>query len=215
MNERSLWAFQIRSTSVRRLGELRGMPGVQAALWDDVVWVRGSGLDDELFGILAAFADGPVFSVDANNRLTPYGRSVPIDRLPDVTWQPISQLLVPVLPVARVVSVQFPKCPLTLERSSVEREASVMIADWDAFERWAIDAPEVRLKACQFATQGNRTESHVCLRGNPLPPLLGPRFWMTGNIAIPLGLTWAPAVDADTLREVLGRVFAADTGQLR
>ncbi|MFN9720892.1 MAG: hypothetical protein ACK58L_19525 [Planctomycetota bacterium] len=203
MNEGSLWAFSTHIANIHRLGELRSMPSVQGALTEDVVWVRGSGLDETLFGTLAAFADGPVFLVDGKNRLTPFGKTVPVDRLPDVTWESLAKLLEPVLPLARIVSVQFPKCPLTLVRSSVDHEASVMIVSWDAFERWAIDAPEIRLRACHFATRGGDVGAQVCVRGNPLPSLPGARFWTTGNIAIPLGLTWSPAVDVDTLREVL------------
>ncbi len=141
--------------------------------------------------------------MDGKNRLTPFGKTVPVDRLPDVTWESLAKLLEPVLPLARIVSVQFPKCPLTLVRSSVEYEASVMIVSWDAFERWAIDAPEIRLRACHFAARGGDDGAQVCVRGNPLPSLPGARFWTVGNIAIPLGLTWSPAVDVDTLREVL------------
>ncbi|MFM8474530.1 MAG: hypothetical protein ACKOEO_01890, partial [Planctomycetaceae bacterium] len=89
------WAFRVLQSEVRRLGELRRRSGVEAALSGAFVWVRGGGLDVPLFAVLAACADGPVFIVDGQDRLIPYGSAVPVERLPALRWKSLAQLLEP------------------------------------------------------------------------------------------------------------------------
>lgn len=202
------WAFRVGLSGVRRLGGLRRRPGVEAALYGESVWVRGSGLDVPLFAVLAACADGPVFVVDGQDRLIPYGSAVPVERLPTLPWKSLAQLLEPELPITQIVSARFSACPLRLERSPVEQPVAVLVTPWSDFESWSADAAEVRLQACQFAVCVEDQRPLVCLRGRPLPPLAGTFYWTAGNVAVPCGFTWAPAVDAEILRSVLLRGFS-------
>jgi len=203
------WAFRVLQSEVRRLGELRRRSGVEAALSGAFVWVRGGGLDVPLFAVLAACADGPVFIVDGQDRLIPYGSAVPVERLPALRWKSLAQLLEPELPITQIVSARFSVCPLRLERSPVEQPVAVLVTTWSDFASWSADASEVRLRACQFAVCMDGQQRLVCLRGRPLPPLAGTFFWTAGNVAVPCGFTWAPDVDADILRAVLLRRFSA------
>ena len=199
------WAFQTALSDVRRLGGLRSRPGVEAAQQGDFLWVSGSGLDAALFAVLAACADGPVYMVDVQNRLIPYGHRVPVGCLPVMQWQPLARWLEPELPVTRIVSGRFSACALTLVRTADERPASVLMTSWDDFETWSADAAEVRLPGCQFAVCVEGERRLVCVRGRPLPPLRGTLYWTVGSVAVPCGFTWFPAVDADILPQVLGR----------
>ncbi|MFM7057155.1 MAG: hypothetical protein ACKO2P_09575 [Planctomycetota bacterium] len=204
------WAFHVSLIRVQRLAGLRCRPGVEVAECGDDVWVSGSGLDAALSAVLAVCADGPVYHVDAQNRLIPYGHQVPVGRLPVLQWQPLTRWLEPELPVTQIVRARFSACRLTLERSAMEQPAAVLVTSWSDFESWAEEAAEVRLRACQFAVCVDDQRRLVCLRGRPLPPLPGPRYWGVSNLAVPCGFTWSPAVDAETVRAVLER-RAAET----
>lgn len=207
------WAFRVMQSRVRCLGELRHHPGVEAALYGEYIWVHGSGLDGPMFAVLAACADGPVFVVDRQDRLIPYGSAVPVERLPTLPWKSLAQLLEPELPITQVVTARFSSCPLRLERSPVEQPGAVLVTRWSDFESWSAEASEVRLRACQFAVYVEAQRQLVCIRGRPLPPLAGTFYWTAGNVAVPCGFTWSPAVDADILRSVLLRRFS-DCGEV-
>lgn len=217
MTMTAAWTFRIDVKHASRLGELRAMPNLQAAMLENSLWIRGEKLDEKLFHQVAAFADGPVYRLDDHMRMTPFGKSVPIDRFPECEWRPLTDVLQPELPVARSIAFRLRRCALSLTRtineqeaSVLEQEASVLITSWRQFERWASDAPEIRLDVCRFAVCDEDNESgedgpEVCVVGKPLPPLPGHRFWLAGHIACPLGFHWSPAVDVETLTEVLSR----------
>jgi len=44
----------------------------------------------------------------------------------------------------------------------------------------------------------------VLVQGEPLPPLPGRRFVVQGNVAVPAGFSWQPAVSPAVLARLLG-----------
>jgi hypothetical protein len=143
------WAIRVSSQHLPRAGELRSMSGVRAAIVGEMLWVRGDGLDWELQRLLAPIADGPVFQLATDGRLTAFGASVPTERLPVADWKPLNEILQPVLPSPRMATIQIPRVPLVLERTTVEQEAVLVLTDWSVFRDWALTAPEVRLRHCR------------------------------------------------------------------
>ena len=199
------------------------MSGVRAAIVGDMLWARGEGLNAELHWLLAPIADGPVFQLATDGRLTPFGASVPTERLPVVDWKPLNEILQPVLPSPRMAAIQIPRVPLVLERTTVEQEAVLLLTDWSVFRDWALTAPEVRLRHCRFAVRRGLSEpssdvkSSLCrvvIKGQPLPPLIGERFWLAGSVGTPLGFQWTPAVDIKTVESVLTRRHAETSPRL-
>ena len=154
------WAIRLSLQHVQRAGELRSWPGVDAAVDGDTLWLRGDGLDASMQRSLAPTAEGPVFHLSDDGRLTAFGNAVPTERLPDLNWRRLADLLQPVLPAARMTSVELPRVALSLERSSTVRQESLLVTDWDSFSRWAVAAPEIRLHGCRFAV--SRTAEVVC-----------------------------------------------------
>lgn len=210
----TLWSFRVSLSHLLRVGELRSLTGVLAVIVDNMLWLRGEGLDAELHRVLAPIADGPVFELALDDRLTPFGASVPIERLPEADWKPLSEILTPILASSQMAVVQVPRVRLTLERTTIEQDAALLVTEWRAFYHWALTAPEVRLQACRFAVCrdslpefGNSTGPmhRVAIVGQPLPPLIGERFWLTGSIAIPLGFHWVPRVDVKTVEAVFAK----------
>lgn len=220
----TLWAIRVSLNHLMRVGELRLMSAVHASIIGDILWLRGEGLDAELHRVLAPIADGPVFQVAADRRLTPFGAAVPIERLPEVDWKPLREILMPVLPSSQMAVVQLPRVRLRLERTMLEQEAALLVTDWPSFQEWALSAPEIRLRGCRFAVcrdaltaLGNRTAPthRVAIMGQPLPPIVGERFWLAGSIAIPLGFHWVPHVDVKTVEAVFARGVEDSASRIR
>ena len=113
-----------------------------------------------------------------------------------------------------MAAVQIPRVRLTLERTMQEQDPALLITDEASFRDWASSAPEVRLQGSRFAVSRSKYREpddrsvpvpRVAVQGQPLPPLMGERYWLAGIIAIPLGFTWVPHVDVKTLETVLSR----------
>ena len=208
------WTFRIMLDHLYRVGNLRSMPGIMASLDSDAIWLRGDSLDDALHRILSAVADGPVFQLAPDGRLTPFGCTVPTERLVAQTWQPLTELLRPVLPSPALTKVRLPRVTLHLERmeqTNEQHDAALLLTNWPTFRDWAESAAEIRLLACRFAvcsqldgeTDFSNASPRVAIVGNPLPPLPGKRFWLAGRVAVPLGFHWSPSVDSKTLERTL------------
>ncbi len=202
------WAIRLSLQHLQRAGELRAWPSIEAAVSGVVVWLRGDRLDSALQRTLAPIADGPVFQHAEDGRLTVFGNAVPTERLPNLNWQRLADFLQPVLPTARLTSVQLPRITLLLERSTDVQHEAVIVTDWKSFSNWANTAPEIRLHCCRFAVSKDAASrgplncdraARVVIQGNPLPPLEGERYWLAGRVAVPLGYRWTPAIDVATL----------------
>jgi MoxR-vWA-beta-propeller ternary system domain bpX2 len=215
--EQGTWIIRASVDHLDRLAHLRLQPFVEGARDGTEFWLRGSSLDEALRSRLAAVAAGPILRVEPPDWLIPEKGSVPIARLPQLTWQPLAALFSLSLPPARLPAYSVPRCRLTLQQNSTEQPASVLETDWELFRNWAEQAPEVRLRACRFAvtaadttaaTDGGQVGHRAATRralivGTPLPPLPGHRYWLSGRVAIPLGFEWSPAVDLQTLETCL------------
>ena len=208
----SKWALKLSLNNLHRAGDLRAWNTAEGATDGTILWLRGDGLDDARQRVLAPIADGPIYRLENDGRLTPFGNAVPTGRLPDLQWKPLEQLLNPVLPLAKMAVVRLPRTVLVLERSSNERQAVILVTDWRSFQYWAISAPEIRLQTCRFAVEEtSRIESdsnlanspRVVIHGDPLPPLSGERYWLAGCVGVPLGYHWSPAVDVSTLETIV------------
>ena len=227
----TFWSFRVSLNHLQRVGDLRSLSGVLAAIVGDMFWLRGAGLDAELHRLLAPIADGPVFELASDGRLTPFGAAVPIERLPEADWKPLSDILTPILPLSQMTAVQVPRLRLTLERTTSEQDATLLVTEWTSFSNWALTAPEVRLRSCRFAvcreslaefgsSSGPRHQvggprHRVAIMGQLLPPLVGARFWLTGSIAIPLGFHWVPRVDAKTVEAVFAKATEDSAPKIR
>jgi hypothetical protein len=212
------WAIRLSVDHLSRANELRLTPGIEAAIGGRRIWLSGDGLDASLQRVLASIADDGVFHRAVDGRLTAFGRAVPTERLPELKWQRLTDVLQPVLPVSQMAFFRIPRTGLSLRRSTIEHRESLLLTDWDTFRDWALAAPEIRLTACRFAVCRPSAEVRgvnfpipvrVLIEGSPLPPLRGERYWVAGRVAIPLGFHWFPAVDVPTLEAIVCRARLA------
>ena len=141
------------------------------------------------------------FLVAADGQLRPVGTRVPRGRLPDGPWMALAEWLGVALPVAGLAGRISRRIPLALVRSCEPDEANLLVTGIEGWEDYAVTAPQVRLDRWQFAVAA---DGRVLVRGQPAPPLPGPRWIEREGIAVPAGWTWTPPVEPALLRRLLG-----------
>ncbi len=213
------WALRLEPCDdarlVSRLGPLRLRPGLEAcADGDGATWVRGATAlehDPELDRLVRA-SGAARFVVDPTGEVRAPGRRLPAGALPAGPWTPLRAWLRPAPGAARTTALPGGRVTLALRRApGPEVEPTALVVARDVFVRWALSAPQVRLARLEVAARADRPA--VLVRGAPLPPLPGERLVVTDGVAVPSGWTVWPALDAATLREVLG-VGEGDLGVL-
>lgn len=163
------------------LGRWRTLPGYQACEVAGQIWVRGP--ESSEWALMPALAR---YSADDTGRLTPVGKRLPVAKLPEASWQPLSDFLrvrppASALPALHVAPIAWAPVP-----SSEVREPSLLLVPLANFARWALEAVSARLSGLHFAADET---GRVCVRGPLLPPLPGELWWLEGSVAVPAG--WA------------------------
>lgn len=196
MSNNSAWAVRIPDNAAAALGRLRLLKGIEVAQGINEWWLRGSALTDELELLLRTLPDGELFLVLDDGQLVPIDRRVPDGELPQVRWRPIRDAVAPSLPASGFAGRLTDKIPIQLVRSFEERPVNVMVVSFSEFKAWAKNAPVIRLQRLRFAT---RHDGKTIIHGEPIPPLNGKRFTEQSGIAVPLGISWSPFLEADQL----------------
>ncbi len=193
-----------------QLGRLIGVPGLRMGIVCDEIWVRGDSLDDTLEPLLYRIDEGQFYWIDADGvQLRERASRIPTVRLPQLDWKPLALWFDVELPDAgwpRGRGDDSQRATLHLVPSDEWREPSLLVTTSAAWAEYAQTAPQIRLARWRFAVSD---ASEVIVQGEPLPPLPGERFQVLANIAVPVGWSWHPAVDAATVRQVF-RVAAED-----
>jgi hypothetical protein len=195
------WAVRLPIADVAATSALRLLPGVNACVVGGDLWLRGDETSEGLEHAMVRLAPAGRFAVLRDGALVPQGCRLPDGYLPaGAAWAPLGEFVRP-----RVDSAAMPALPVArvfvgLERSDQVRAASVLVTSLQAFAEYADGAPAVRLERLRFVADQTR----AVIWGEPLPPLPGERYAERAGIAVPCGFAWRPAVDAPSLRRVLG-----------
>lgn len=196
MLNNSAWAARIPNDAVPALGRLRLLKGIGAAQSKNEWWLRGSSLTGELELLLRTLPDGELFHVLDDDQLVPIDRHVPDGVLPQLRWQPIRDAISPTLPTSGFAGRLAEKIPIKLVRSHEERPSNVLVVSFFEFQAWAENASAIRLQRLRFAT---RHDGKTIIHGEPIPSLEGNRFTEQSGIAVLLGVSWSPLLDAEEL----------------
>ena len=202
------WVIKIANPDRERLIELRDLPGAKIAV-DTDTWLRGSfiGPDeavsktmDRLRSILGAER----YHLETDGRLTPFGRRVPIGRLPELAWQPLSGSIDVEPPIAGLAGRPESRTMLSLARGGTEFlyadcEPTLLLCGLEDWSQFVNSASLARLSKLEFAVNDQR---QVLVLGVPIPPVQGQLFLLVEEIAIPLGYHWQPSVSPNTVRQV-------------
>ncbi len=194
------WAMRLPLSTVPALGQLRLLPGIDAALVGEEIWLRGDALRDDDERPLRTVPGGQRFAVSDEAELTPLGARVPTGYVPGAQWQPLrefAQLQLPFEPLSR-----FSLAPqnLVLAGDRAERPASAILTSLSAWAAYADSAPLVRLSRLSFLAA---SDERVLIVGNPLPPLSGARYWEAAGMYVAAGYHWQPAIDPILVRRAL------------
>ena len=170
------------------------------------IWLRALQADESTSAKLAGLPARERYEWLPPNELRRAGQQIPTGRLPNLTWQSLSEWLKVESPIAALPGQLSPRsanagATLRLTRSHIEIEPDLLLTSLEEFSKFAANAAQIRLEPLRFAANA---EGEVLILGQPLPPLPGQRFVLHSGIAVPAGFTWQPAVSADVLARKLG-----------
>lgn len=211
------WAVQMDCAKVSHLSSLRLRDGLRVCEDNSQVWLRG--VYEESPDPAIRSLPGQHFTIVDRNQLVPSGKCVPCGYLPAADWLPLREWLQVSVPIARWAKVTPPEDELRLEsgtplavagdggvtNATDETAPTAILVNAENWQAFADSAPQVRLERLRFAASST---GKILVIGTPLPSLPGTRFIIDQGIAIPAGMHWCPAVDADVVRKVFGAVDA-------
>jgi hypothetical protein len=163
------------------LGAVRCLPGLQVAVHNDAIWLRGIHAPDVALQqlpvqqTLAAGADGLLFQPNA---LTP------VATLPTLNWQPLPAFLSLQAPVAAMPGAMPAPVFIQLVPAAKAATGYALLTTLALWQQYAETAPAVRLQPLQFAVSD---KAEVLITGQPLPPLPGTEYWMWQGMLLPNG----------------------------
>lgn len=195
-----VWAARLPSSTWNAAAVLRLEPGVEVLEADGSFWLRGAALDERLDLMLRKVPGIERFAVLADGQLVPDGRHLPQGRLPSGTWMPLTRWLSVELPVAALGAAGLERIPVACERVSAIEEPNVLLTSLAQWRAFGDRAPQVRLARLTFAAA---SDGRVIVRGVPLPPIAGERYYERAGIALPCGWGWPGWLDFDTVRAAL------------
>ncbi|MDA7951151.1 MAG: hypothetical protein MPJ24_06650 [Pirellulaceae bacterium] len=202
----SHWALKVALEDAPVLGRLRHTREITVCEEEDYIWAQGTSLNtplDEMLRTIPGFR----FNVLEDNQLVQHDRSVPLGYLPSKPWVPIASWLRVKLPFASPAGNLRCSVQISLVRSEVLYEPDVLIANYNDWYKYSVNASSLRLDCLQFAMNGG---AMVVIQGSPLPPIIGKHYVNQCRIVVPAGWTWAPALDAS----VLHRLFRLESNDV-
>ena len=195
------WAVLIAPGAERAAASLRLRRGILACQNESGLWLRGEELSEELDRALRRVAPQQRYRILGDGQLVRWDRRVPCGYLPKGSWVPLAQWIGARWPTACLPGETDRRAGIDLVRCQTLREPAVLRTELAAWAEYAGSAAAVRLRRLRFAADA---AGQAILWGTRLPPLPGTRYVEVGQIAVPCGWTWRPAVDAEVLRELLG-----------
>jgi hypothetical protein len=187
-------------SAIDGLAPLRFLAGAEALAADEQIWLRGEELSEADELRLRQVPGLERFDIREQGILFRAGSLLPCGELPSGAWQRLREFLQPAAPPLRIVGSTWPQLALSLVRDTEQREVTALLTTIQAWEEYALSAPQARLNPLKFALNG---DGLVLIVGSPLPPLTGQRFWEAQGIFTAAGWHWSPAVEATIVRRVL------------
>jgi hypothetical protein len=201
-----MWAMLVRKEDARGAAVLFGRHAVVSETAAGV-WIKGQSHGDESDRLLRLVPAVERWDVEPDGQLTAVGSRVPSAKLPSGPWLPFEEWLRLAPQPAALPGTRGRPAELRLERGkppeslAIDQSPSAILVEADHWRRYADRAASIRLKQLAFAADDS---GRVLVTGRPLPPLPGRRLYSALRLFVPCGFHWRPAIDAATLREVLG-----------
>lgn len=171
------------------LASVRCMPGLQAAIYDGLVWVRGIAAEVQPDLAIQQLPSIHTYKLDEENRLFPLGKPTPVATLPALQWLPVRDLIPVVMPSSAMPGRLHQKLEVRLAPSSREEKPMALLSDLESWCGYAENAPSIRLKQVRFAVSA---ANQVIIVGDPLPPIPGKAYSLKNNLLLPAGYDFDP-----------------------
>jgi hypothetical protein len=194
------WAVHMAASAAPAAAELRMEAGIEVLEGDDSLWLRGKSCDERIDVMLRRLPGATRYEVLSDTQLLPEGKRLPSGRLPGGTWVAIKSWAALELPVA-TLAAQCGQCiAIRLEPVSASDEPDLLVGTLADWSEYATRAPQVRLERLTFAASA---DSRAIVRGRPLPPLPGTRYYERAGVAVPCGWGWPSWLTAELVRAAL------------
>lgn len=179
-------------SSMQQIGRLLHS-AVDVAIADNFVWIRYSGNDADIRSAVRLL-HGTHFQLTTNGRLIPDGNTIATERLPELQWMPIGDVVQLQLPIAAMAGkLQTNALPqLQLLRGGEERRSNAALVDLQVLLRWCERVPSFRLRKLSASVAGE----HVLVLGEPLPPVPCRYLCHESRLLTPAGMTWFPRIES-------------------
>jgi hypothetical protein len=194
------WAVHLTASAAPAAGELRMETGIEVLEADQSLWLRGKSCDERIDLLLRRLPGATRCEVLADGQLLPEGKRLPGGRLPEGSWVAIKSWAAVELPVATLAAHCTQRIAIRLESVSTNDEPEILVctlADWSDY---ATRAPQVRLERLTFAASA---DGRALVRGTPLPPIAGTRYYERVGVAVPCGWGWPSWLTAELVRSAL------------
>lgn len=178
------WVFQLSKDDYELLGPVRCMPGLQAAIEENKIWLRGITAASVPNFSLLKLPLKKTFLLDEEGYLFLTGAVTPVEKLPALIWQPVATFITIEAPVSFLPGKTNSKACIYLKNSHEERPGIALLTTLSAWKSYGETAPDIRLKSLRFAVSENE---EVLITGTPLPPLPGQEYWSYENLLLPSG----------------------------
>jgi len=192
---------------------LRDRPEFQAAVMEGIWFVQVNlAAEKDAARVLSLLPSAELFALDEQRRLTPVGKSVPVDVLPEeIEWCPFRQLTRLWLPQSlhcdsidseRVPASQL--IPLRWRASEQLAEPEALLCSLDDWTSFVLKNLQPKWRSLRFAC-GQRSEPslNTLVVGSPIPSIPGTRLVNCERILTPVAYTWFPALPAQAIRKLL------------
>lgn len=194
------WVFQLSQDDYESLGSVRCFQGLQAALEENKIWLRGITASTVPDLSLLKLPLKKTFLLDEQDNLFLTGAATPIDKLQALNWQPVASFINVEAPISSLPGKTNDKVNIQLKASYEEQRGVALLTSLTAWKTYAEIAPVARLNSLRFAVSENR---EVFIIGTPLPPLPGKEYWSNQNLLLPSGYDFEIPVMAKLISQKL------------
>jgi hypothetical protein len=181
------------------LAEIRTLPKLAAAVFEEneaaQIWLRGIFEKERLPSDIQKLPIIQYFILN-NGLLFPINGTTPVGKLPNLTWQLLTDFITIEVPKSALPAVVDVKTGVRLVVSEQEQRGVALLTDFKTWFNYVETAPEIRLNQLKFAVS---ERGEVVVLGDILPPINGQQFWQDEQILLPCGKAFEWSITARLL----------------
>lgn len=188
----------VKKENLTSIGELRLFPDVEICEHGGGFWIKGE-YQKSLKLLLSSIPAEQRFWITNDERLIPFGKKVPVMKLPISRWRPLKAFMEVELPACAPPAEFNQAIELQLKPSNTINKANALLCKIRSFSTFIETTSIIRLEPLSYALK----QDVALVIGQPLPPLPGSRYYVTDKIALPLGYSFS-YINLSTVKRIIG-----------